>query len=159
MQVPALGPRGEGWVAAQVVLFGVIAVAGLTSLTSAPAGGPAPARVVGGAILIVAGGLAALRGVLDLGTNLTPFPHPRPAATLVETGTYRFVRHPVYAGIVLAGLGWGLATWSWAAVALSLVLFGLFDLKARREEAWLADKVAGYAAYRERTRKFIPGLY
>jgi protein-S-isoprenylcysteine O-methyltransferase Ste14 len=159
VQVPALGPRGEGWVAAQVVLFGGIALAGLTSLSSAAASAPALGPVGVGAILIVAGGLAALRGVLDLGANLTPFPHPRPAASLVETGSYRFVRHPVYAGIVLAGLGWSLATWSGVAVALALVLFGLFDLKARREEAWLADQVAGYAAYRERTRKFIPGLY
>jgi protein-S-isoprenylcysteine O-methyltransferase Ste14 len=158
VQVPALGPRGEGWVAAQAVLFAAIGLAGLASLASGSAGA-APVSIVGGAFLIAAGGLTGLRGVLDLGANLSPFPRPRPSATLVETGVYRFVRHPVYAGIVLAGLGWGLATWSWAPVVLTLVLFGLFDLKARREEAWLADQVVGYVAYRERTRKFIPKVY
>jgi protein-S-isoprenylcysteine O-methyltransferase Ste14 len=145
-------------VAAQVVLFGGIGLAGIVGPSATSGEAPVPATVVGVA-LIAAGVLAALRGVLDLGANLTPFPRPRAATTLVATGSYRLVRHPVYTGIVLAGIGWSLATWSWAAVGLTLVLFGLFDLKARREEAWLADQVAGYSAYRERTRKFIPGIY
>ena len=45
------------------------------------------------------------------------------------------------------------------ALLLAAVLLGFFDLKSRREELWLADRYPGYAAYRGRTRRLIPGLY
>jgi len=40
-----------------------------------------------------------------------------------------------------------------------LVALGFFDLKSRREERWLEERYPGYAAYRARTRRLIPGLY
>jgi protein-S-isoprenylcysteine O-methyltransferase Ste14 len=33
------------------------------------------------------------------------------------------------------------------------------DLKARREEAWLLARYPGYAAYRARSRRFVPRIY
>jgi protein-S-isoprenylcysteine O-methyltransferase Ste14 len=36
---------------------------------------------------------------------------------------------------------------------------GFFDLKARREEAWLLAAYPGYAAYRRRVRKLFPFVY
>lgn len=158
MQIPSLGPRGEGWVAAQLVLFVLIGAAGLAAVAP-PAGFPPFAQLVAGAVLIVVGGLLAVRGVLDLGANLTPFPHPRSTASLVEFGAYRFVRHPIYSGIVVASGGWSLVTGSLAALLLTTVLLVLFDAKSRREEAWLQEKLPGYAIYRRRTRKFVPGIY
>jgi protein-S-isoprenylcysteine O-methyltransferase Ste14 len=77
----------------------------------------------------------------------------------VESGVYRYLRHPIYAGLVLAGLGWGLVTAAPAAIALTLLLLVWLDLKARREEAWLAARHPGYEAYRARTRKFLPFVY
>jgi protein-S-isoprenylcysteine O-methyltransferase Ste14 len=112
-----------------------------------------------GGAAIVTGMLLAIRGVLDLGGSLSPFPRPSSANRLVDSGAYRYVRHPVYAGLVLAGLGWGLLTAAPIAIALTLILFGWFDLKARREEAWLVARHADYAAYRTRTRKFVPFVY
>jgi protein-S-isoprenylcysteine O-methyltransferase Ste14 len=103
--------------------------------------------------------LLATRGWVDLGGNLTPFPRPRADAGLVDTGAYRLVRHPIYGGLILGALGWGLATASPAALAGTVVLAVFFDLKSRREEAWLAAQFKGYAAYRSRTRRLIPWLY
>ncbi len=96
---------------------------------------------------------------MALGSSLSPFPRPTVANQLVETSAYRYVRRAVYAGIVLAGIGWGLLTASFQATLLSFVLLLWFDLKARREEAWLAARHPSYAAYRARTRKFVPFLY
>src|SRR6266540_1831336 len=46
------------------------------------------------------------------------------------------------------------------AGALFFVLAVLFDLKARREEAWLIERIPEYEAYRARTpRRFVPWLY
>jgi protein-S-isoprenylcysteine O-methyltransferase Ste14 len=152
-RVPSLGPRGEGWVAGQVVLFGVIFLGGFAGgAWQAPA---ASATLVVGAILVVFGGLQALRGLLDLGSNLSPLPHPRPSAELVERGIYARVRHPIYGGLICGGFGWGLATASWVALLGAVLLAVWFSLKSRREEAWLLERYPGYAAYRARTARFV----
>jgi protein-S-isoprenylcysteine O-methyltransferase Ste14 len=156
-RLPALGPRGEGWVAIQVVLFAVVGIAGFT--------GPnvdGPARgVLGvvGAVLAGGGGYLALRGLLDLDAALTPLPHPRDGAELVESGSYALVRHPIYGGIVIGATGYALLTASVAALAVVAVLLGFFRLKSGREEAWLRDRYPGYAAYAARTKRMLPLLY
>ena len=160
MHIPSLGPRGEGWVAGQLVLLVAIGAAGMDRLLHPTE--PDAVRLVAAALgtsAIVAGAFIGLRGILDLGSSLTPFPRPADANVLVETGIYRFVRHPIYSGLALASIGWGIATLAPAAIALSVVLFAWFDLKARQEEAWLVERHASYRAYRAQTRKFIPFLY
>ncbi len=159
-RVPALGPRGEGWVLLQVALFGVIGVGGLTSLTSAPPSGTADlGRVAIGGLAVVAGAIVAVLGVLGLGSSLSPFPKPVDGSELVTHGVYGVIRHPIYSGIVLAAIGWSVATASIVAFAAAVLLFLLFDAKSRREEVWLAERHPGYAAYRTRTKRLVPGLY
>jgi protein-S-isoprenylcysteine O-methyltransferase Ste14 len=156
--LPALGPRGEGWVAIQSVLLVMVGSAG----SSLPSGGPMPRLVVGaGQALMVVGLLLAAAGIQALASHdaFTALPRPRQAARLVETGIYRQVRNPVYGGLVLIGLGWALVRGSVAALAADAVLLLFFDLKRRREEAWLVERFPGYAAYRARTRRLIPWLY
>jgi protein-S-isoprenylcysteine O-methyltransferase Ste14 len=155
-RLPALGPRGEGWVVIQGVLLVAVAAAGWL--------GPAwdgTLRLLGsttGIALMLAGLWLAVRGIKDLRGALTPLPYPRPGSELVETGVYALVRHPIYGGLVIAGIGWGLLTASPAAIAAALVLLGFFQLKSRREEAWLEGRFPGYAAYRARTRRLIPWI-
>ncbi|HWP62040.1 MAG TPA: methyltransferase [Candidatus Binatia bacterium] len=112
-----------------------------------------------GLALGAGGGLLALRGLYDLRRQVTPLPYPPDGARLVEEGAYRLVRHPIYGGIVLGGLGWALVTAAPAAFVMASVLFIFFDLKARREEVWLEERLPGYAAYRRRTRRLVPWLY
>ena len=156
-RLPDLGPRGEGWVAAQIVLFVVIAAAGAAGPVWS--GVPRATGIATGIVLIGLGGLLAVRGVLDLRENLTPFPKPMDGAQLVEGGAYRLVRHPIYGGLVIASVGWGLATASLPALLGTVVLAAFFDLKSRREELWLGDRYPGYPAYRSRTRRLIPWVY
>jgi protein-S-isoprenylcysteine O-methyltransferase Ste14 len=156
-RLPSLGPRGEGWVVLQGVLLVAIALCGLLP----PAWGGA-ARLVSGVAgtgLVAVGCALAVAGMRDLRANLTPLPHPRDGATLVESGVYALVRHPIYGGLIIAATGWGLLIASVAALILAAVLFAFFDLKSRREEAWLEDRFADYPAYRRRTRRLIPFLY
>ena len=157
VHLPDLGRRGEGWVVLQVVLFVAIVGAGFT--------GPlwsGPARMVGaiaGVASIAFGiGLAAA-GVLRMRQQLTAFPRPVPGGLLIEDGAFGLVRHPMYGGFVIAAVGWGLAMASPTALAGALALLVFFELKSRREEVWLGEQFAGYAAYRRRTRRLIPCLY
>ncbi len=156
-RLPDLGPRGEGWFLIQVVILGGIGMAGL--LGPAWFGSPRAIAATLGIVLIGAGGLLAVRGVLDLGGNLTPFPRPRGSAGLVDTGAYEIVRHPIYGGLILGSFGWGLLTASPVSLAGALILAVFLDLKSRREEAWLIEQVDGYERYRDRTRRLLPWLY
>lgn len=156
-RLPTLGPRGEGWVLAQGVLLVAIAGAGFTG--SAWADGLRSVTTVLAGLVGLAGLALALGGIRDLGRNLTPLPHPREGAHLVETGSYALVRHPIYGGLILGAAAWGLFSAAPLAIAGALVLFAFFDLKSRREEAWLVRRYPGYEGYRERTRRLLPWLY
>ena len=109
--------------------------------------------------LIISGIGLVTAGILRLRRQLTAYPRPVPGGRLIEDGVFGFVRHPMYGGGVIAALGWGLAMASPMALASAFVLGVFFDLKSRREEAWLGEQFVGYAAYRRRTRRLIPWLY
>jgi protein-S-isoprenylcysteine O-methyltransferase Ste14 len=75
---------------------------------------------------------------------------------LVTTGPYRFVRHPIYGGILLAMLGSTIgASIIWL---LPLVLFGAYFIySARAEEKLMLEQFPGqYAAYMKRTKMLLP---
>ena len=99
------------------------------------------------------------RGLLDLGRNLTPVPHPRDDAQLVVSGVYAIARHPMYGGLILTAFGWALVAASPLTLALAVVLLLFFGLKSRREEVWLRERYEGYPAYAARTKRFVPWLY
>ena len=116
-------------------------------------------RFLVGLVATAAGGWLVFRGFTDLGDSLTPLPRPRTDARLVKAGIYRRLRHPIYAGLISAGIGWSVLTASLPAALVAVVLAIFLDAKARREEAWLLDRYEGYAAYRQRSHRFVPGLY
>jgi protein-S-isoprenylcysteine O-methyltransferase Ste14 len=154
------GQSGEWYVVFQFVLFALIFFAPL--LTPDLIKWTDPWDSIGlvlGAGLSLIGGLMALAGVLSLGRNLTAVPYPKEDAVLVESGAFRFVRHPIYCGIIFGALGWGFLNNSLLTLLFALVLFIFFDVKSRREEVWLSNKYSNYAAYQLRVRKLIPLIY
>ena len=56
-------------------------------------------------------------------------------------------------------IGWALVWQSWPALLVAAALIPFFAAKARREERWLREKFPEYAAYEQRVRRFIPGIY
>jgi protein-S-isoprenylcysteine O-methyltransferase Ste14 len=145
-----------------VLQSALIVLVGLSPLTGVDWPDPfAGALVVVGVVLIVAGfALLAFAGVSLLDArSATVFPRPREGAAVAERGAYRLVRHPVYGAVLLLALGVSLTT-SPLGLIPTVLLAVVFDLKARVEEAWLGERLPGYAGYRERTqRRFVPGVY
>ena len=157
VHLPDLGRRGEGWVALQVVLL-IAVIDG--RFAGPPWSGPTrPVGAIAGSALIISGVGLVTAGILRLRRQLTAYPRPVPGGQLIEDGVFGFVRHPMYGGAVIAALGWGLVMASPMALACAAVLGVFFDLKSRREEAWLGEQFVGYAAYRRRTRRLFPRLY
>lgn len=155
-----LNSRGEGWVLAQLVLLAAIGLVP-RRLGNLPLWPDSLARwgTMFGAVVLTLGGLLGAAAAFRLGPNLTPFPRPKDDATLVQSGVYALVRHPIYTSVLLLALGWSLLRASTPSLALSLLLALFFDQKARREEAWLLERFPDYAAYRRRVRKLIPWIY
>lgn len=154
------GLNGEWYVVAQGVLFAVVLLAPRT-LPGWPAWLPPwdGLALVGGGGLVLAGLALSGAGVLFLGRNLTALPRPKASATLVQSGAYALVRHPIYSGLILLAFGWALLVQGWLTLVYALMLFAFFDIKSRREERWLAEKFADYAAYQRRVRKLLPWIY
>lgn len=157
-RLPELGRRGEGWLAAQLVLIAAVL---LSALAGRDLRGPyAIAAYALGAALLATGLFLLAAGAVQLGPALTPLPAPRRGQELTTTGLYARVRHPMYGGGILIALGWSILFATVAGLALTVALALLLELKSRREEAWLAERLAGYESYRRRTpRKFVPFVY
>jgi len=107
--------------------------------------------------LLIAGGLilVALAG-FGLGRSLTALPIPKNDGQLVTTGLYRWVRHPIYTGVVLAALGLMVAGASVAHLVGFLALYVVLMTKAQLEEKLLAERYQEYEAYAQRTGRFFP---
>lgn len=154
------GQRGEWFVVVQALLF-VVILLGPRNFAALPAWPTALAGVAeaAGLLLIAIGGVVCLVAVLNLGANLTPLPRPKDDCRLVVSGLYGIVRHPIYFGLIAAAFGWALFVQGWLTLGYALLLFLFFDIKSRREEAWLMERFADYADYRRRVRKLIPFIY
>jgi protein-S-isoprenylcysteine O-methyltransferase Ste14 len=152
--------RGEWYVVGQLVLMALVFL-GPRKWLGWPASSLSVGRAgpyVGAALILVGIGLLA-DGLIRLGSGLTALPYPKEHTTLVTTGPYRYVRHPMYGGGILAGLGWALWVGSWLTLGYVAVLFVFLDRKASREEQWLEEKFSGYREYRRRVRRLIPFVY
>ena len=152
-RLPALGNRGEGWVAVQLVLIAAVLLSALVGRGWSRSYAPT-AYAVGG-VLLALGLLLLVAAGLELGRSLTPLPAPRtdPTLSLVTTGPYALARHPMYGAGILFALGWTVVFATVSGLALTVALAVVLDLKARREELWLTERYAEYETYRQRTRR------
>jgi protein-S-isoprenylcysteine O-methyltransferase Ste14 len=112
-----------------------------------------------GVVMVVVGAWLAYRGIDALGPNLSALPAPAADGEMVVSGPYERIRHPIYAGVILLGIGWAFVVVSPAALLVAALLAIWLDLKSRREEVWLAERYPAYEAYRARASRFIPGTY
>lgn len=80
---------------------------------------------------------------------------------LIETGPYRYIRHPSYSGALLTLVGFGLALRNWAALAAAVSCLGLaYAYRIPTEEAALASTMGkAYKQYMCRTKRLVPFLF
>ena len=130
------GERGEAYVVAQFSLLLFIA------LGTVPVAGDALSFTLGPGLVGV-GLVVVYKAAVDLGTNLSPWPTPADPNTgrgsLVDTGVYSLMRHPMYTGLILGMTGLSVATDSALRLLLTAALYLVLDAKADYEESKLME--------------------
>ncbi len=140
-------------------LFVAVQAALLVALVLVPTGTawPMPGWLAAVASALVLLGLAAAAvASLALGRALSPSPVPSARGELRTGGLYRWVRHPIYTGVLAVVVGLTVGTRQWLGLALGVVTVAFFTAKARWEEARLAEAYPGYAEYAAATPRFVP---
>ena len=109
--------------------------------------------------LFVAIGGVALRqaAVAALGRFFTTRVTTRADQTVVDTGPYRYVRHPSYSGMLVTVLGVLLCSTNWVSLACFALAIPGTAYRIRVEERALAGALGEpYRAYMSRTKRLVP---
>ena len=85
-----------------------------------------------------------------------PTPVPTTRATLRTTGPYRFVRHPIYTGVLLIVVALAARSGTVVGLVIGAVTIAFFHAKAAWEEQRLAERFADYRSYAAVTPRFLP---
>ncbi len=118
-----------------------------------------PAFILGVGSFIVWPGLAmVLVSIFKLGQSLTASPIPKADSQLKTDGLYKWVRHPIYTGLILTTLGLALEVGSFGKLFFVGALAVLFDYKAKWEETFLLKRYPEYDEYMSKTGRFVPRL-
>jgi protein-S-isoprenylcysteine O-methyltransferase Ste14 len=118
-----------------------------------------PWRAALGLVLLVLGLGFAIWARVHIGRNWGTPMTQKEAPELVTSGPYGLVRHPIYAGILIAGLGTAVAlSWSWL---IAVVLAGIyFVYSATVEERYMTDQFPDtYPAYKRSTKMLVPFVF
>lgn len=86
-------------------------------------------------------------------------PEPSINAQLTMNGPYKWIRHPMYTAVLLAGLGAAITHTTLFHCIILLCLSLVLSFKIKREEAALLKRYSEYQAYRSRSKALIPFLY
>jgi protein-S-isoprenylcysteine O-methyltransferase Ste14 len=77
---------------------------------------------------------------------------------LVTTGPYHYVRHPIYAAILLFFWAAVAAHPSWTTAALGVVCTGALLVRMLSEERLVVQQYPEYAEYARTTKRVLPGV-
>lgn len=122
---------------------------------------PGPVVAALGLLLYIVGFWIAYRALRENAFGAPVVKHQAERGqVVVDTGPYRIVRHPMYAGGLLVFFGMPLWLESSAATLLAVVPAAALVLRIVAEEAFLRRELPGYAAYAQRVRyRLIPFLW
>ena len=158
------GSRDAGSIS--VIVFG----GGLASLLAFPlawvsalrvSAALAPAALVLGVVLIVAGSLIRRHCFRQLGASFTGDVRAEPGQRIVTSGAYRWRRHPAYSAGILMNMGFGVALDSWASMALlAVAAFAAYAYRIAVEERTLLAVVGEpYREFMSTRKRLIPFIY
>lgn len=120
-----------------------------------------PQVTIAGIVVILLGTALRWWAIFTLGRYFTIDVAVRPTQSVVQSGPYRFVRHPSYTAILIMLLGVGMALANWASL-VAMLAGGLIGLlyRVRAEERALVEGLGQpYMDYMRTTKRFIPFIF
>jgi protein-S-isoprenylcysteine O-methyltransferase Ste14 len=120
-----------------------------------------PEVTLAGIVIIVLGAVLRWWAIFTLGRYFTFDVAVRSTQSVVQSGPYRFVRHPSYTAILIMLLGVGLVLANWASLIVMLAggLIGLLYRVRVEERALLEALGQPYEGYLRHTKRFIPFMF
>jgi protein-S-isoprenylcysteine O-methyltransferase Ste14 len=105
--------------------------------------------------------MAIFQSHADLGKNWSISLEVRERHALVQTGIYRFIRHPMYASFFVLALAQFLLLPNWVAGGAGLVGVSiLYAFRARNEERLMHETFgSNYVHYMTKTKRLIPWIF
>ncbi len=112
-----------------------------------------------GLTILGTGILISVVSLLQLNKNVSTFPSPKSNTQLIQNGLYRYVRHPIYTGILLITFGFALYAGSLFKFLICIGLFIVFYYKSSYEEQRLAIVFPNYDTYKKYAGRFFPKFW
>lgn len=163
----AKGTRGgqKGWdllftVVANLLFIGWFALMGLDAVRFGWSNVPNWLQAVGA--LLVVGSFRLFFAVFRANSFLSPVVRVQEerGQTVVDTGPYAVVRHPMYAAVIPFALGTSLLLGSWWGLLPAAALMLVIAWRAVQEERTLRAELPGYVEYAARVRyRLVPGVW
>lgn len=119
---------------------------------------PAPCVIVADALIVV--GFVIVFATLRENSFASASIEINAGQSVVTTGPYAWVRHPMYSGALLAFLATPVALGSWWGLICAMLVAGAIVWRLLDEEKFLVLNLSGYAEYCRRTRfRLLPALW
>ncbi len=164
-QIPrSRGALGQDRLSGPALLGSVVLAVALGARVAARVPGTAiatarPVVFALGVVLALAGIAFRQYAVATLGRFFTTRVMTQPGQTVVETGPYRFVRHPSYSGMLLTVLGVLLCSTDWLSLACFVLALPGMAYRVKVEEGALIQALGEpYREYMWRTPRLAPFL-
>ncbi len=108
-------------------------------------------------MVIVGAGLSLMIvSAIQLGRSYSSFTRPRASGVFVRRGIYRYVRHPIYTGLMIVSLAFLLSRPTLPVGTTYLLIVLVTNVRAGIEEGQLKEAYAEYPEYRRSTKRYIP---
>ena len=152
------GSLGLLWI---VIVASVFLAFNLAYAFPAAVMGGGPALFFLGTAIFAAGLAIRWYSIIHLGRFFTVNVAIATDHRLIDTGPYRFVRHPSYTGALMAFLGLALCLANWVSLPVMVVpVFLVFLRRIHVEEGALLQALGSqYRDYMNRTKRLIPAVY
>ena len=105
-----------------------------------------------GFLIIIIAFIILLVAIKELGRNLSPFPRPLKNSSLINTGIYRFTRHPMYYSLIFISFGVLVIKLSIYYLFLTISLVLIIKFKIVLEEQYLKNKFKNYLLYKNEVK-------
>lgn len=106
--------------------------------------------------IIFIGFIIILFGVLNLNEDISIFSSQKKNNVLITNGIYKYIRHPIYAGILISMMAFAFFSVSLFKIFITSILGFVFYFKSSREEKWLIKTYSQFRNYKNKTGRFFP---